>query len=226
MHPTKMLLFLSGVVLVFFVAMDVGAFGDESFQRQQSQANEGFDDLDKEFAEPESAKPSAPKVIIKEKIIVIEKHVPVPAPTPEPFVVTPAPVPKPSTRGRRVVSHGYRFDFQSCTLSNRNIECDIMVRTPEHDKTLILYSSHNFSRIRSSIFDNIGNQYHPRSTSLGNKESRQFIKARLIQGITAKIKVFFENVSSETSSIALLELEAEDNHKRFKVQFRNIPLSG
>ncbi len=226
MYPAKNSFFLFSMMFVFFVAMDVGAFGDKSFERQQSQADDGFDDLEKEFAEPEVLKPLAPKIIIKEKIIVIEKRVPVPTPTPEPLAVTPTPVPKPTTRSRMVVSNGYRFDFQSCTLSNRNIECDIMVRTPENDKTLTLYSSHNFSRIRSSLFDNVGNQYHPRSTSLGNKESREFIKGRLIQGITTKIKIFFENVSTETSSIALLELQAEDNRKRFKIQFRDIPLSG
>ncbi len=233
MYPTKKFLFLSGAVFVFFVAMDVSAFEDKSFERQQSQANEGFDDLDREFAEPEAAKPLPPKVIIKEKIIVIEKHVlvPIPIPTPAPQVspVLPTPKTKPSTRGRLVVSNGYRFDFQSCVLSNRNIECNVMVRTPNNDKTLILYPHYNVN-LTSSAFDNLGNQYYPSSTLLGNKDSRsnrnRSVTGRLIQGITTKIKIYFENVSSETSSIALLELQAEDNRKRFKVQFRNIALGG
>ncbi len=231
MYSKKIVLFLSGVVFVFSTSMNVDAFGDESFERQQSQADDGFDELDKEFAEPEAIKPPAPRIIIKEKIILIEKHIPVPTPTPTPEVVptTPTPKPEPSTRGRIVVSNGYRFDLQSCTLSNHNIECDIMVRTPNDDKTLILYPHYNVN-LTSSAFDNLGNQYYPSSTLLGNKDSRRnrnsSVKGRLIQGITTKIKIYFENVSSETSSLALLELQAEDNRTRFKVQFRNITFSG
>ncbi len=231
MTKTTKLLFLLAGVLVFLNPLKVGAFEDESYDRQQSQADKGFDTFESEFADPDAVKPPPPKVIIKERIIIREKLVPVPMPIPEsspppPPVITPHR--KPSTRGRMVVSNGYRFDFQSCTLSNRNVECDITVRTPNTDKTLILYPHHGVN-LTSSAFDNLGNQYYPSSIMLGNKDStnrNRSIKGRLIQGITTKIKVFFENVSSETSSISLLELQAEDNRKRFKVQFRNIPFTG
>lgn len=219
------LILLAGM-MVFLVSTDVGAFGDESYERQQSQSDKGFEDFDKEFGGSEAVQPPAPQVIIKEKIIIKEKLVPVPRPESS-LEPTTAPA-KPSTRGRKVVSNGYRFDFQSCTLSNRNVECDVMVRTPNTDKTLILYPHYNVS-LTSSAFDNLGNQYYPSSIMLGNKDStnsNHSIKGRLIQGITTKIKIYFENVSSETSSISLLELQAEDNRKRFKVQFRNIPFAG
>ncbi len=229
---TKLLFLLAGI-LIFLSAMDVGAFGDESYERQQSQAGKAFDNYESESVDPDAVNPPQPKVIIKEKVIIREILVPVPVPVPMPKSSPPPPAvirpqSKPSTRGRMVVSNGYRFDFQSCTLSNRNVECDITVRTPNTDKTLILYPHHGVN-LTSSAFDNLGNQYYPSSIMLGNKDStnrNRSIKGRLIQGITTKIKVFFENVSSETSSISLLELQAEDNRKRFKVQFRNIPFTG
>jgi len=78
---------------------------------------------------------------------------------------------------------------------------------------------------RSSFYDNQGNQFNVTRLRLGNKEmAGRNLSSKLISGITTKLSVVFENVSSRTTTVSLLDLDAQTNNRKFKVQFRNIPL--
>ena len=221
-NTIKIFFLLAGMMVISLSAVAASAFDGTSFSRQQSQADDGFDELDREFAPPAPNKPPPPKVIIKEKIIVKEKLVPVPKQTPR---QTPRPIEKPpvrqsSTPERTVVSNGFRFSLQSCTLASRKIQCDLTVLSLKDDKDLTLYSN-NGGNSASSLFDNIGNQYAPYLSSVGNMQIRYYKTKRLIKGIKTRIQVFFNNISSETSSITMLELRLDG----FDVQFREISFS-
>jgi len=217
-----------GVFFVFVTSAHADPF-DDDFGRAQSQADDGFRELDKEIPNPEAPRPRE-KVIIIEKEVIRERLVPVPIPVPSPppapILRSPAPqapTPPAPASERTVVSNGFRFNLVGCTLANRSIECQVTAVSEKEDKVILLYSNDDYYHQRkSSVFDNVGNQYAPRLTTLGNKEGESSIEGRLIKGIPTRIKLFFENVSSETTSISMLELQADENSKRFSVQFRNI----
>lgn len=217
LHPFILLSFL---LSFFFITTTTHAFDRGSFSRQQSQADKGFDDLDAEFEEP--APP--PKVITKEKIIVKEKKVLVPVPVPvPPIAVIPTPVPYESNAAVRTkTANGNLFTLKGCTLSGRNIECNLTVVREKDDGHISLRTGVD---PKTSLFDKTGNQYHPHVISLGSTRSNWArVTSRLIQGIISKVKIHFSDVASETSSIALLELQGHDGNsgQHFNVQFRNV----
>jgi len=220
-HPSLLVLVSIGIALVFTTSAHADPFEDD-FGRAQSQAREGFEELDREIPNPEAPKPKQ-KVIIIEKEVIRERPVPVPAPTPPPAPQAPE---SPAVSGQTVVSNGFRFSLVGCTLANRSIECQVTAVSEKEDKVILLYSNDDYHQRKSSVFDNVGNQYAPRLTTLGNKEGERSIGGRLIKGIPTRIKLFFENVSSETTSISMLELQADENRKHFSVQFRNIAFGG
>ncbi len=191
-------------------------FDSSSYQRQQNASDSAFESFDKEFAEPKKPAP-APVT---------------PPPTHEHEAHNTAPANKMSSaeveqQAKQIFAapdtvevNGLKFDLASCRLQHNNVMCEINITSFEVDRALTIVSYY------SSFYDNQGNQFKLSSSRLGNKEANasQNLSSKLISGIKTKLSVTFENVSSKTTAVALLELDARANNRKVKVQFRNIPL--
>jgi len=81
------------------------------------------------------------------------------------------------------------------------------------------------------IFDEFGNEYFANNIQLGNYITKKefmldyAVENTLVASVPMKVIVSFENFSSQTKSINLLEIRCYANNKFFSAQFRDIPLT-
>lgn len=199
---------------IFSSAITAETFDSPSYYRQQNAADSAFEEFDKEFAKPEKPSPApvAPELVHEHHTSEIRATEPTGQRQAEQLFASPEPL----------EINGFKFDLTSCKLQNRNVRCDINIISFDSDRMLTIinnWSSH------SSFYDNQGNQFNVSTLRLGNKEmAGKNLSGKLINGITTKLSVVFENVSSQTTAVSLLDLDAQASNRKFKVQFRNIPL--
>jgi TolB-like protein len=116
-----------------------------------------------------------------------------------------------------VESRGFKFQLISCELSNKIIKCSLVITNLSEDKKLEIYGSRN-----SKLFDFEGNEYGARRVQVANsQQDNGGLNKRLISGIPTKSSISFGGIPSKIKGIALLEVYCY----RFKVQFRNVPVS-
>jgi len=194
-------------------------FDSSSYQRQQNASDNAFEALDKEFAEPKkpAPTPAAPPPAHHEH----EVH------NSDPTNKTKSNPSEIEQQAKQLFAapetvevNGLKFDLASCHLKHSNVICEINVTSFEIDRALTIVNYY------SSFYDNQGNQFKLSSSRLGNKEasSGQNLSSKLVSGIKTTLSVTFENVSSKTTAVSLLDLDARANNRKVKVQFRNIPL--
>ncbi|MBD3226418.1 MAG: hypothetical protein GF313_16940 [Caldithrix sp.] len=126
-----------------------------------------------------------------------------------------------------VKKEGFSIVLQECTLSNGQITCTLLVsNTTEQDKKFAITYGWQY---QTKIFDELGNEYLISAVQFADdyqkiKGLSQYSGARkkIIAGQSVQTKLYFDNVSSETDRIALLQILC--GYRGFKVEFRNINL--
>ena len=83
----------------------------------------------------------------------------------------------------------------------------------------------------TTLHDNNDNEYISIKIDIANISSKQNkIDKRFIYNVSMRVKINFENISSQAQSISLLSIKCSDGQlftqNAFEVPFRNIPLSG
>lgn len=193
---------------------------------QQYRADKAINELDAEFDQV------APQPKVVERVIerVVEKPVIVEQPEPQP-AVAPQPEPQPESDtaaqpGRvSVTMDGIVFDVYDCRLAQGTLQCGLDVISVGQDGDLKLYASYGSNSSR--LFDAQGNEYSMASVAIGNKSHKRHMRKKFIADVRSKGRVEFQNVSSDTSSIAMLELVIHNfQHNQLRrVQFRNVALA-
>jgi len=202
------------IASIFSSAITAETFDSPSYYRQQNASDSAFEEFDKEFAKPKkiAPTPAVPEPVHEPRASETGTTEPTIRRQAKQLFATPEPL----------EINGFKFDLTSCKLQNKNVRCDINVISFDSDRMLTIIN--NWSS-RSSFYDNQGNQFNVTRLRLGNKEmAGRNLSSKLISGITTKLSVVFENVSSRTTTVSLLDLDAQTNNRKFKVQFRNIPL--
>jgi len=81
------------------------------------------------------------------------------------------------------------------------------------------------------IFDEFGNEYFANNIQLGNYFTKKeygysyAVENTLVVSVPMKVIISFDNFSSQTKIVTLLEIRCYANNKFFSVQFRDIPLT-
>jgi len=108
--------------------------------------------------------------------------------------------------------------------------------TSDQDSWLVMYSSTGYIPIpkfgksgkgKTRIFDEFGNEYFTSNIQLGNyviDKKYGYVENTLVAGVPMKVIVSFDNFSSLTKIITLLEIRCYANDKFFSVKFKNIPI--
>ncbi len=207
-------------------------FDDDDYQRQQSQADKGFDELDQTDDEGVWHKPKPkPAPIQQEKVIVIIREAPQPAPAPAPIQEpTPvaAPEPRPPVQKTKITKtgSGVAFEFDSCIKTGNDMECSFNVTSQYFDRTIAFG---NYQRHIALLYDNMGNEYRFYKVKIGSKESLNphNFKASLVADTTTPATFYFSNISTQATSIAKLELNSTANKsgqwEGFTLKFRQLP---
>jgi len=138
---------------------------------------------------------------------------------------------------KKVEVEKFTFELTKCEMSSGGrVTCDLLITNSDKDRELSPYATR--------IIDDSGNEYEAECIQLGSSTSKKgggagfaispCVSARnlLVSGVPMRAIITFDNISQETRSIALLEINcsvcldtAELKWKKFSVQLRNIPLS-
>jgi len=137
---------------------------------------------------------------------------------------TPKPV-TPQTWKRQ--SNFYTFELKKCTASGPAVVCDFIVTNTDQNRWLAIHQD-------SKMFDNFSNQSDPSRISLGDKDNSGWgwAKKFLIGDIQIPARIVFNNVSTDTTKIVLLQLhcdtsgssDPDSNYTHFNIEFKNVPL--
>jgi len=136
--------------------------------------------------------------------------------------------PQPQKPATQVVEEaGFRIELQKCTLNNRKVICHLQVQnTSEDDQEFEVTYGWQY---KTKIFDNLGNEYEISAVKYGDQLTKikglsQYDAARkkIIAGTSVPVELHFDNVSSQATRIALLQILC--GYRGFKVEFRGIDL--
>ena len=117
------------------------------------------------------------------------------------------------------------FEVKQCKISARMLKCDLLATNNKNDKVLIIHSRWT-EEYNTRIFDDSSNEYVVMKIEFANKKSNhQMVEHMLVSGVATKLSLTFEGIHDSSNMLSLLELSCDDNEDRFKVQFRNIPIS-
>ncbi len=217
-------------LLLFSMATNVYSsdfFGDDDYQRQQSQADRAFDEFDQIGDEdavwdkptPKQAAPVPEKVII---IKEIHHAAPVQA-APAPPVIKQQPAAINASHTTEIGS-GVAFEFQSCIKTGSDMACHFNVTSQFFDRKIIFNHRHVVY-----LFDNVGNEYKFYKVKVGNQEklSGYTFQPALVADTTTLATFFFSNISTQAQSIAKLEINSSANKsgtwESFTLKFRKLP---
>ncbi len=132
------------------------------------------------------------------------------------------PSPKEATMIQEVNIQSFNFKLVDWQKRGEGIIFDLVI-TSDQDSWLNLYIA--YSNERTRVFDDFGNEYFASKIQLGNllRESSS-VENKLVAGVPMRSIIFFDNFSSQTKNIPLLEIRCYANNKVFFAQFRNIPI--
>lgn len=129
---------------------------------------------------------------------------------------------KPRQNAKQTVeAQKFTFELTKCEISGESIICDFVITNNDQDREFTLNTR------GSRIFDDSGNEYRASQAYLANKRGSS-PQTLLLSNIPTNASLYFENVSTDARSIALLELGCAAMNPpwtSFKLQFRNIPIS-
>lgn len=138
-----------------------------------------------------------------------------------------------------VSAKSFTFELQGCALSGTSVECLILVQNQVADRLLAVTDS-------SRLFDDLGNEYPPRSLRIANTDMagsqvgrvrvrvRTFrsdrwgedgVEKAVIQGVVTPLELTFEEVDLQSARVSLLQLSLIADQTRFEVRFRDFPFS-
>jgi hypothetical protein len=130
----------------------------------------------------------------------------------------------PSQEGPQLAeSNDFVFELQGCQRSGQTVECHLRIANRGSDRSLHLYQG-------SRIFDERGNQYGPFRGEIANATgglpySSSRLGQTLIHNVPVHASLSFAGFSPEASRITSFYLVGADDDNRFRVDFRNIPIT-
>jgi hypothetical protein len=139
------------------------------------------------------------------------------APSVPPAIQTPRPM---VTEAQQV-----NFTLKSCAHSSSAVICHLALTNTGEDRDARVITG--CTGWDSRLIDDNGREAIATHVIVGSKEGGQCQGAEttLVSGVTTGVELTFDKVASDAASIALLEIAGEVGEKRYKVQFRKVPLS-
>ncbi|NOY63601.1 MAG: hypothetical protein GXP10_10725 [Gammaproteobacteria bacterium] len=217
----------SGSVLADFSDLN-NAFGESSYERQQRQAQKGFEDFDAEFGEESDdvsantePKRAAPQEAVKPASVIVVVPVVAPEPRKRAPKIEPVLLPR-----QTMEKSGLTFDLKSCRQVEKTLNCGFMITSNSFDRSVTVWlSGSNGSR----MLDNAGNEYSVSSIAIGSKKSENwYLSTTLVSDIPTKANLRFTNISSEASSLAVLQVQGHASRGQgkdhFDLKFRDVAI--
>ena len=117
------------------------------------------------------------------------------------------------------------FLLKSCVHSTNAIICRLALTNAGEDRDARINTG--CVNGESRLIDDSGREVIATHVIVGSKEGGVCggAETTLVSGVTTGVELTFDKVASDASSIALLEIGGDVGEKRYKAQFRKVPLS-
>jgi len=120
----------------------------------------------------------------------------------------------------KVDSNFFTFDLQRCRLSGTTVICEFIITNNDRDRKLQIRAGDS-----SKIYDENNNEASGNKAEIANSGKLWEPGAFLINGISTRARIYYENVSSNARTIARMDVRlCPEGSDCFYIQFRNIPL--
>ncbi len=134
---------------------------------------------------------------------------------------------------QKVEDRNFIFELMKLNISGSSVSCELIITRKNRDRNLYIDGG-MYYKPSTRMFDDLGNEYKVSTIQLGSREGGKGIglahgvEQLLVSGVPIKARLDFENVSRQANSITVIEIQCSegDYSTAFKIQFRNIPLSG
>jgi len=135
---------------------------------------------------------------------------------------------------KSVKEAGFLFQLRSCTLSGETLICSLTVTNEQKDCNLTIYTRDG--AVKSRAIDPYGDQHNATRLQFASYSASRWASETLVQGIPSSVTLTFEELPSNASRLALLEVIARASrpmggfaglssaNRTIRVQFRNIPV--
>ncbi|KHD06594.1 hypothetical protein PN36_09355 [Candidatus Thiomargarita nelsonii] len=121
-----------------------------------------------------------------------------------------------------IEKEGLRVGLRGCVAAeSRTVTCHLLLTSIEFDRTVKFYG--NYGEYSSAAFDNFGNQYIPTKVTIGKGEGTSYLEQRVVADVATRTTIRFENLSTQATSLSLLELSFRVDDTPFSIKFRDIP---
>jgi hypothetical protein len=206
-------------------------FDEAEYNRAQGRAEGGFGELDQTDMEtgdrlqPKAPITPPPTIVIIKAPAVVRRPAPI-SPLPQTREI---PVPSPVAKRLTETGAGIAFQFEYCRKRGNEIECHFNLTSQYFDRE-VFFGRHYGYKI--FLYDNMGNQYISSKIKLAGKESRgkkgklYKLAAQLIADITVPSTLYFNNISTQATSIAKLEINSaakkSGKKEKFTLKYRKL----
>jgi len=126
--------------------------------------------------------------------------------------------------------HGVLYELEKCSREGRNnLSCNFTLTSTFQDRIIAVALAGGGSwGPGTTLYDQIGNQYKPKKIKIANYTGKGYgiNSVKLVADIPMKMKIDFENISSQLTTISLFELRTttilNGNSDRAVISYRNI----
>lgn len=129
---------------------------------------------------------------------------------------------------RLIEKEGVRLEVSGCELQNRTLTIHLTITNLREDARDFMIQ---YGNPPTKVYDNLGNEYWMASAEMANTQVRfhergsgyQALNKKLVPGVAVSTALIFENISTQTSQISLLEMNC--GRRLGMLEFRNIPVT-
>jgi formylglycine-generating enzyme required for sulfatase activity/TolB-like protein len=118
-----------------------------------------------------------------------------------------------------VESNFFTFELHRCRRSGTSVICEFTITNNDKDRELGIYGYY------SKLYDEYNNESKGSAAEMANKGKNGSVEAFLVNGISTKARVYFENYSAASNKITRMDIRlCPQGSDCFNIQYRNIPV--
>jgi TolB-like protein len=134
-----------------------------------------------------------------------------------------------------VNEENFIFKATLCQARGKKVSCNISVTNDEPDgRTIVIYTTADYSSRRSIMIDDLGNQYKPIDVKFGTSSASTAVgfflpslRSNVPPNLPMNLELFYDGIATEAKYVSIIldiDVYVKGNIKPFKPILRNIPL--